>query len=48
MKCLDSDEQKYPPETGSATIRAALVNVRQTEVQTSMDEFVVASESSYE
>lgn len=46
VKCLDSDEQEYPAPSSSALVRTALASVWQSETQSSMDEFVAASESS--
>ena len=45
VKCLDADEEKYPPTTGSALARTALASVWVSETQSSMDEFVAASKS---
>ena len=46
VKCLDADELKYPPTANSASARIALASVWQTEIQSSMDEFVASSEFS--
>jgi len=43
VKCLDADEEAYPPATGSASAKTALASVRQSEDQLSMDEFVSTS-----
>ncbi|KAF9780506.1 hypothetical protein BJ322DRAFT_1164329 [Thelephora terrestris] len=48
VKCLDADEQNYPPSTGSASAQTALASVQQSEDQLSMDEFVSTSDASVE
>ena len=48
VKCLDANEEKYLPTTGSALARTALASVWVSETQSSMDEFVAASESASE
>ena len=45
VKCLDSDELRYPASSTTASARAALASVWQSETQSSMDVFVAASES---
>ena len=46
--CLDADEEKYPPPAGTAAARTVLASIRQTEIQSTMDEFVANSESTLE
>ena len=48
MKCLDTDEQRYPPATGSTSAQTALGNVWQSEDQSLMDDFIALSDTSLE
>ncbi|KAF9779425.1 hypothetical protein BJ322DRAFT_1113237 [Thelephora terrestris] len=48
VKCLDADEQKYPPSAGSASAQTALASVQQSEDQLSMDDFVLVSDAAIE
>ncbi|KAF9786364.1 hypothetical protein BJ322DRAFT_1108214 [Thelephora terrestris] len=46
VKCLDADEQRYPPATGSTSAQITLASVRQSEDQLVMNEFVSVSDTS--
>ncbi|KAF9784108.1 hypothetical protein BJ322DRAFT_895658 [Thelephora terrestris] len=48
VKCLDADEQKYPPSAGSASAQTALASVQQSKDQLSMDDFVLVSDAAIE
>jgi len=46
VKCLDSDERKYPATSNSTSAHATLASVQQSDIQSSMDEFVASSQAS--